>query len=65
MYKILNILGGELVCTLASGTTLRLEDRKSVTIKDSEMNDYLRTIESKGFIKITSTSTNKNNKKEE
>lgn len=65
MYKILNILGGELVCTLASGTTLRLEDRKSATIKDSEMNDYLRTIESKGFIKITSTSTNKNNKKEE
>lgn len=53
MYRVLNISGGQLVCTLASGNTLRLDDRKYQEIKDTDMTDYLKHIESLGLVKCT------------
>lgn len=53
MYRVLNISGGQIVCTLASGETLRLNDRKHTEIKDTDMTDYLKHIESLGLIKCT------------
>ena len=29
MYRVLNLSGGQLVCTLASGETLRVDDKKT------------------------------------
>lgn len=53
MYRVLNISGGQLVCTLASGNTMRLDDRKYQEIKDTDMTDYLKHIESLGLVKCT------------
>lgn len=53
MYRVLNIFGGQLVCTLASGDTLRIDDRKYQEIKDTDMTDYLKHIESLGLVKCT------------
>lgn len=51
MYRVTNIFGGQLVCTLASGETLRLDNKQFATIKDTDKTDYLNTIERKGYIK--------------
>ena len=52
-YKILNISDGQLVNSLASGETLRLDMREDKTIADSDITDYLRHLESVGRVKIT------------
>ena len=50
-YKVTNISGGLLVCDLATkGNTLRLNNKQSETIKESEMTSHLRGLESKGKI---------------
>lgn len=51
MYQILNISGGQLVCDLGGGGTLRLNDREHETIKDTDMTEYLTHIESLGLVK--------------
>ncbi len=65
MYQILNISGGQLVCDLGGGGTLRLNDREHETIKDTDLTDYLSHIESMGLIKckqIEETTTVKSSK---
>lgn len=53
MYRVQNILGGQIVCTLASGETLRLSDREYQEVKNTDMTDYLKHIESLGLVKCT------------
>ena len=53
MYQVTNISGGQLVCTLASGDTLRLDNKEQTTIKNSDLTEYLKRIEIKGLIVCT------------
>lgn len=53
MYRVLNLSGGQLVCTLASGETLRVDDRKTKEVKDTDMTEYLEHLESIGYVKCT------------
>lgn len=58
MFRVTNISGGMLVCTLADGkTTLRLKDGKHEDIKESQMTKYLRDIEKKKLVKVEDIST--------
>lgn len=53
MYRVTNISGGQLVCTLADGkTTLRLDNKKSEEVSEKNMTPYLRSIEKKKLVKI-------------
>ena len=50
-YKLTNISGGQIVCDLAvKGSTLRLDNKKSQTIKDSEITPHINILVSKGLI---------------
>lgn len=53
MKKVLNISGGQIVYSLPSGQTLRLNDREEMSVSVSDMEGYLTTIEGKGLIKVT------------
>ena len=74
-YKLLNVSGGLIVCDLATGETLRLGHKKSMTIKDTEITPHIMNLVSKGLMlseevsnEITSkkeTVKNSNKKKEE
>ena len=50
MYKITNISGGQLVCTLASGDTLRLDCNQSKDVADKEVTPYLQNVANKGIV---------------
>lgn len=67
-YKVTNISGGQLVCDLAvEGKTLRLNNKQSETIKDSEITKHLEVLATKGLIlleKIKTRSVHKNTSKE-
>ena len=52
MYKVTNLIGGQLVCTLHSGKTLRIDANMFAEIHEDDMTPYLKTIEEKGLIKI-------------
>lgn len=52
MIAVTNISGGQLVCDLASGKTLRLDNKQTQTINENEVTEYLKTLESRGFIKM-------------
>lgn len=53
MFRVTNISGGMLVCTLADGkTTLRLKDGKHQDIEEGLMTKYLRDIEKKKLVKV-------------
>lgn len=50
-YKLTNIFGGQIVCDLATeGKTLRLDNRQSVVIKDSEITNHINNLVMKGLI---------------
>lgn len=50
-YKLTNISGGQIVCDLAvEGKTLRLNNRQSKTIKDTEITPHIKNLVSKGLI---------------
>lgn len=52
-YKVTNNSGGQLVCDLAvEGKTLRLNNKQHTTIKDNEITQHLKNLESKGLILI-------------
>ncbi len=53
MYKLLNLSGGQLVCTLNSGKTLRVDDRKTEEISDEDRVGYIEHLESEGLVKCT------------
>lgn len=58
MYRVTNISGGMLVCTLADGkTTLRLKDGKHQDIEEGLMTKYLRDIEKQKLVRIEDLST--------
>lgn len=53
-YKLTNISGGLIVCDLAVvGSTLRLNNRQSKTIKDSEITPHINNMINKGLILST------------
>ena len=50
-YKLTNISGGQIVCDLAvKGKTLRLDNKKSATIKDTEITPHIKNLVSKRLI---------------
>lgn len=52
-YRVTNVSGGQLVCDLAvEGKTLRLNNKQDTTIKDNEITQHLKNLESKGLILI-------------
>lgn len=52
MYKVTNLSRGQIVSTLKSGETLRLDYNVPTEVQDCDMTPYLKTIEGKGLIKI-------------
>lgn len=52
MIQVTNISGGQIVCDLAGGKTLRINNKESQTINDIEVTPYLKTLESKGLMKM-------------
>lgn len=50
MITLINRIGGQLVCDLNSGETLRLNNKESATIKDSEITGYLECLIQKGLV---------------
>lgn len=51
-YNIINKTKQPLVCTLADRSTLRITIEGSKIINETQMNDYLRTLETKGLVVI-------------
>lgn len=50
-YKLTNISGGQIVCDLAvKGKTLRLNNKQTETIKDSEMTSHIKNLVNKGLM---------------
>lgn len=48
-----NICGGELVCDLATkGKTLRLQNKESITVEESEMTPHIKTLNKKGLLLV-------------
>lgn len=52
MFRVTNISGGLLVCTLADDSTLRLKDGATQDVSEAQMTKYLHTIEKKKLVKI-------------
>lgn len=52
MIQLTNISGGQIVCDLKSGATLRINNKQSQTINDNEVTEYLKTLEKKSLIKL-------------
>lgn len=50
-YKLTNISGGQIVCDLASGETLRLDNKSTQTIKNTDMTEHLLNLEKLGYMK--------------
>ena len=51
LYKLTNKSGGQIVCDLAvKGKTLRLDNKKSQTIKDNEITPHIKNLVSRGLI---------------
>ena len=50
-YKLTNISGGQIVCDLAvKGKTLRLDNKQSTTIKDTEITPHIKNNVALGLI---------------
>lgn len=50
-YKLTNISGGQIVCDLAvKGKTLRLNNKQTKTIEDSEMTSHIKNLVTKGLM---------------
>ena len=73
MIKLTNVSGGQIVCDLKSGETLRLNNRQETTIKDSDMTKYLQNLNKQGIVvaknitdsKVTTKEVGKNKVKKE
>lgn len=51
LFKLTNNSGGQLVCDLAvKGKTLRLDNKKSQTIQDTEITPHIKNLVEKGLI---------------
>lgn len=66
MFRITNISGGQLVCNLKDGTTLRLNNKQSANVSAGNITKYLRDIEKQRLVKIVddTAKTAKNKTKE-
>lgn len=68
-YKLTNISGGQIVCDLAvEGETLRLDNKKSETIRESKITPHINNLVEKKLIlmeevSIPETKTTKNTAK--
>lgn len=49
---ITNKSGGQLVCDLANGDTLRLNNNESITVSEENITSHLRHLEVKGLVTI-------------
>ena len=65
-YKLTNISGGQIVCDLAvEGSTLRLDNKQTKTIKDTEITPHIRNLVSKGLILSDQVSVETKTKKKD
>ena len=48
--KLTNNCGGQLVDTLKSGTTLRLDNKKSMAVDNAELTPHIETLIAKGLV---------------
>ena len=63
-YKLTNISGGQIVCDLAvEGKTLRLNNRQTKTIKDTEMTSHISNLVKKGLMMSEEIPVTKTKKK--
>ena len=62
MYKITNLLNGQIVCSLSDNSTLRICGGESIRIKEELVNSYLKTIEKKGYVQLIKISEKPVNK---
>lgn len=63
--KLTNISGGQIVCDLAvAGKTLRLNNKQSKTIKDTEITPHIKNLVIKGLILSEEVVTPQATKKE-
>ena len=58
-YKLTNISGGQIVCNLASGATLRLDNRGVQTIKNTDITEHLLNLEKLGYMKCEKDKRNR------
>lgn len=49
-YKLTNICGGLIVCSLSDGSTLRLNNRQTKVVTDTEMTSHIRNLILKGLM---------------
>lgn len=67
MYKLTNNSGGQIVCDLAKGGTLRLNNKKSITVNETEITKHIQNLMASGAILSeqvnvnSETNTNNNN----
>ena len=52
MVEIINLSGGELVCSLKDNTTLRLNNKGGCSFKSDKLTEYLLHLEKLGLIII-------------
>lgn len=64
-YKLTNISGGQIVCDLANGETLRLNNKESQNVKESEITPHIRNLEILGLMMCREISVTKTRKKKE
>lgn len=50
MVKVTNISTGQIVCDLKGGNTLRLDKRKSTTIREDEITSHIENLIKKGHL---------------
>lgn len=67
MIKLKNISGGQIVCDLADGSTLRLNNKQEETFSEKQVTKHIKHLVKKGLLVSTSVvkeSTEKSGKKE-
>lgn len=50
MITLTNRIGGQLVCTLNDGSTLRVDNNKEIPIMDNQVTSYLKNLEKLGLV---------------
>lgn len=49
-YQLTNISGGQIVCDLANGETLRLNNKESQTVKEAQITPHIWNLEKIGLM---------------
>lgn len=64
-YQLTNISGGQIVCDLANGETLRLNHKESQTVSEALITPHIKNLEKLGLMMCRPIEPVKAKKKEE